>query len=66
MNNVPLKEEFNDVTDRDVCLREKARQIALTPCACKFCDNNKPYLLVCNRQCIQGIFEHLRKQAAEC
>ena len=63
MNVAVLKEDFNDAMEFDECLREKARQIALTPCACEFCNNNNPYLLVCNKQCTQGIYEHLRKQA---
>lgn len=63
--NVAVLDEIKGLPDFEMYLQEKARQIALTPCACDYCENNTPYLLVCNRQCVQGIYERLRKQASK-
>lgn len=40
-------------------------EIAQSDRACEFCENNNPYLIVCNRQCKSGILNYLMKQVTE-
>lgn len=53
------------ITPTEKTLSEKAAEIAESDRACDFCENNVPFLLVCNKQCQQGIYERLRKQGSK-